>query len=91
MPQIDVSANYFRLRVENPKQFKQFRTMDVGEKGRTEIILGNTGNQWKIQSYRFHRNTYFLKKGKIYGKDAKAKSTLDTLKRKNPKLRRYLG
>lgn len=39
---IDVSKDYARVRLKDPKLFEKgsFRTVDVGKKGRTKIVVG---------------------------------------------------
>jgi hypothetical protein len=54
----EIVGNQLRIRVENPDKFKAFRTKDIGQKGKLQIILGYTGKVWMTQSYRFNLHDY---------------------------------
>jgi hypothetical protein len=56
---IELHGEQIRLRQVDPSRFKEFRTKNVGSKGKLSIILGSPdGKHWYIQSYRFNLPDY---------------------------------
>lgn len=56
---IELKGNQIRMRQVDPSRFKQFRTKDIGSKGKLSIILGSPdGKHWYLQSYRFNLPDY---------------------------------
>jgi len=57
---VELSGQQIRIRITDPKKYDDFRTEDVGEEGRLQLIVGKlkkSGN-WTLQAYRINLNDY---------------------------------
>ena len=55
----EVKGQQLRIRMLNPKRFTTFKTKDVGEKGKLQLLLGHSKKEgWKTQSYRLNLSDY---------------------------------
>ncbi len=57
---VDLTKKYARFRQFPPSRFSKFRTVDIGRKGHTKIIIGKekkTG-KWETQSMLMDRKDY---------------------------------
>ena len=56
----EIKSQQLRIRMTSPKRYEQFRTKDVGQKGKLQIVVAkdrNTGD-WQTQSYRLNLSDY---------------------------------
>lgn len=59
---LELKKTQIRIRVKSPKLFKKFKTLDVGKKGRLQIIRAKNSKGWQNQSYRINTKDYRNKK-----------------------------
>jgi len=62
---IDVTANYIRIRVANPKQFIRFRMKRLGA-GLMAVIGFKKGGGSQIQSFLFPKSSYTLSEARAW-------------------------
>jgi hypothetical protein len=57
---IEIKGQQLRIRVQSPKNFSKFRTLDVGKEGRLQAVLGKlkSSDKWDIQAWRLNLSTY---------------------------------
>jgi hypothetical protein len=57
---VELKGQQLRIRVRNPKLFSKFRILDVGKKGRLQMVIGKlkNKNKWVAQSWRLNLDTY---------------------------------
>lgn len=56
---VEIKGSQLRIRVRSPKMFDKFRTLDVGSKGKLQIIRGyKKGKGWMTQAYRLNLKDY---------------------------------
>lgn len=67
---IDVTANFIRIRVANPKQFIRFAVKTLG-KGIKGVIGFKKGGGSQIQSFLFPKSRYTLAQAKAWIKEHK--------------------
>lgn len=84
-------SKYYRIRVEDPKKFKKFRTQDFGRKGHTLRIAGKTDGKWKTQAYRVEKDDAYVKGKKLVGRDAKTKKTLAGIEYRHGEIKKKNG
>lgn len=54
---VELTSRYLRIRLEDPRKFKKFRTHDVGRKGHSKRLAGlskRTG-KWETQAWLLSR------------------------------------
>lgn len=51
-------GNQIRIRVKDPQEFSEFRTDDIGEKGKLQRVAGYKDGNWYTQSYRLNLGDY---------------------------------
>jgi len=56
----ELVGNQIRIRVKDPNLFSEFRTEDIGDTGKLQLIIGRLNNTvtWTLQSYRFNLDDY---------------------------------
>jgi plasmid stabilization system protein ParE len=71
---------FFHIEVRPRREFKTFRTHDVGNKGGIERVAGKRGSgSWSTQKWLIGKNHAHIHNGKLIADSNDAKHVLDTL------------